>query len=208
MLSGNFIGGDIQQLLENAGFHGVSGGRFFTNAINTRTEGVDLVLQTGANLGSAGTLRFTGGYNHNYTHVTRIDSTPPELAAHQQVLFDRTQVGLTEVAQPHDNLRLSADYEFKRVGLVLSESRFGSVTSVASTPANDQTFAAKWITDLSLAYHFPNGLTVTGGADNVFDVFPDKIMAANSSGGIFVYSQFSPFGYNGSYYFLRLSVGL
>ena len=208
VLSGNFIGGDIQQLLENAGFNGVSGGRFFTNAINTRTEGVDLVLQTGASLGDAGTLRFTGGYNHNYTHVTKIDATPPELSAHQQVLFDRTQVGLTEVAQPHDNLRLSADYEVKGAGLVLSESRFGSVTSVATTPANDQTYSAKWITDVSLAYHFSNGLTVTGGADNVFNVFPDKILAQNSSGGIFVYSGFSPFGYNGAYYFLRLSVGL
>ncbi|HEY9517389.1 MAG TPA: TonB-dependent receptor [Gemmatimonadaceae bacterium] len=208
VLSGNFIGADIQQLLENAGFQGVTGGRFFTNAIDTRTEGVDLVLQTGANLGNAGTLRFTGGYNHNYTHVTKIDDTPPELSAHQQVLFDRTQVGLTEVAQPHDNLRLSADYEVKGVGVVLSEARYGSVTNVATTPANDQTYGAKWITDLSLAYHFSNGLTVTGGADNIFNVFPDKTIAANSSGGIFVYSGFSPFGYNGAFYFLRLSVGL
>lgn len=208
VLSGNFVGGDIQQLLDDAGFHGVSGGRFFTNAINTRTEGVDLVLQTGANLGNAGTLRFTGGYNHNYTHVTKIDDTPPELAAHQQVLFDRREVGLAEVAQPHDNLRLSADYEVKNVGVVLSESRYGSVTAISTDPANDQTYGAKWITDLSLAYHFSNGLTVTGGADNIFNVFPDQTIAANSSGGIFKYSGFSPFGYNGAFYYLRLSVGL
>jgi iron complex outermembrane receptor protein len=117
-------------------------------------------------------------------------------------------VGLAEVAQPHDNLRLSADYEVKSVGLVLSESRFGAVTAVSTDPANDQTYGAKWITDLSLAYHFKDGLTVTGGADNIFNVFPDQTIAANSSGGIFVYSGFSPFGYNGSFYYLRLSVGL
>ena len=208
VLSGNFVGGDIQQLLDDAGFHGVSGGRFFTNAIDTRTEGVDLVVQTGANMGDAGTLRFTGGYNHNYTHVTKIHDTPPELAEHQQVLFDRREVGLAEVAQPHDNLRLSADYEVKNVGVVLSESRYGSVTAISTDPANDQTYGAKWITDLSLAYHFSNGLTVTGGADNIFNVFPDQTIAANSSGGIFKYSGFSPFGYNGAFYYLRLSVGL
>src|SRR6185437_14978083 len=168
VLSGNFIGADIQQLLQDAGFAGVSGGRFFTNAINTRTEGLDLVLQTGASLGAAGTLRFTGGYNHNYTHVTHVDSTPPELAAHQQVLFDRTQFGLTEVAQPHDNLRLSADWDIRRFGMVLSESRYGSVTSIATTPSNDQTYSAKWITDLSLSWRFPSGLRFTAGADNVF----------------------------------------
>ena len=208
VLSGNFIGSDIQTLLENAGFHGVNGGRFFTNAINTRTEGVDVVLQAGKDLGYAGTLRFTGGYNHNYTHVTHVDATPPELAAHQAVLFDRTQKGLTEDAQPHDNLRLSGDWEHEKLGVVLSESRFGSVKATASTPANDQVYAAKWITDLSLSYHLPRELTVTGGVDNLFNVYPDRTIAANSSGGIFLYSGLSPFGYNGAFYFLRLSVGM
>ncbi|HEY7897438.1 MAG TPA: TonB-dependent receptor [Gemmatimonadaceae bacterium] len=207
VLSGNFIGSDIQALLQNAGFAGVNGGRFFTNAINTRTEGLDLVLQSGKDLGDAGTIRFTGGYNHNYTKVTHIDATPPQLAKYQASLFDRTEVGLTEVAQPHDNLRLSADYEVKRLSLVATESRYGSVTGVASTPANDQTYSAKWLTDLSASYHLPRGVTLTGGADNIFNVYPDKTKAANSSGGIFVYSGISPFGYDGAFYYARITVG-
>lgn len=207
VLSGNFIGADIQALLQNAGFAGVNGGRFFTNAIDTRTEGLDLVLQSGKDLGDAGTLRFTGGYNHNYTRVTHIDATPPQLAKYQASLFDRTEVGLTEVAQPHDNLRLSADYEVKKLSLVATESRYGAVTGVSSTAANDQTFAAKWLTDISASYHLPRGITLTGGADNIFNVYPDKITAANSSGGIFVYSGISPFGYDGAFYYGRITVG-
>lgn len=207
VLSGNFIGAAIQQLLTNAGFPGVQGGRFFTNAINTRTEGVDVVLQAGKDLGYAGTLRFTGGYNHNYTHVTHIDPTPPQLAAFQSVLFDRTQKGLTEVAQPHDNLRLSGNYQWKKFDAVLSESWYGSVTGVATSAANDQTYSAKWITDLALSYRLSNQLTVTGGADNLFNVYPDRTIAANSSGGIFLYSGLSPFGFNGAFYYLRFSVG-
>jgi iron complex outermembrane receptor protein len=206
VLSGNFIGNDIQALLQNAGFAGVNGGRFFTNAINTRTEGLDLVLQSGKDLGNAGTIRFTGGYNHNYTKVTHIDATPPALAAYQATLFDRTEVGLTEVAQPHDNLRLSADYEVKQWSVVATESRYGSVTGVSSTPANDQTYGAKWLTDLSASYHLPRGITLTGGADNIFNVYPDKTLAANSSGGIFVYSGISPFGYDGAFYYGRVTV--
>ncbi len=207
VLSGNFIGADIQALLQNAGFAGVNGGRFFTNAIDTRTEGLDLVLQSGKDLGDAGTIRFTGGYNHNYTHVTHVDSTPPQLAKYQASLFDRTQLGLTEVAQPHDNLRLSADYEVSRFSLVATESRYGSVTVLATTPANDQTFSAKWLTDLSLSYRLPHGITLTGGADNIFNVYPDKTIAANQSGGIFLYSGFSPFGYDGAFYYGRVTVG-
>ena len=208
VLSGNFIGPAIQTLLTNAGYPGVQGGRFFTNAINTRTEGVDVVLQAGKDLGYAGMLRFTGGYNHNYTHVTHIDPTPPQLAAFQSVLFDRTEVGLTTVAQPHDNLRLNADWQWKKVGVNLGESWYGSVTSVASTPANDQTYSAKWITDLSATYHLSGLLAVTGGADNLFNIYPDRTIAANSSGGIFLYSGLSPFGYDGAFYYLRFSVGM
>ena len=207
VLSGNFIGTAIQTLLTNAGFPGVQGGRFFTNAINTRTEGLDLVLQTGKDLGYAGMLRFTGGYNHNYTHVTHIDPTPPQLAAFQSVLFDRTEVGLTTVAQPHDNLRLNADWQWKKLGANLGESWYGSVTSIASTPANDQTYGARWITDLSLSYRLGQQLTVTGGADNLFNTYPDRTIAANSNGGIFLYSGLSPFGYDGAFYYLRFSVG-
>ncbi len=207
VLSGNFIGTAIQTLLTNAGYPGVQGGRFFTNAISTRTEGLDLVLQAGKDLGHAGVLRFTGGYNHNYTHVTHIDPTPPQLAAFQSVLFDRTQVGLTTVAQPHDNLRLNADWQWKKLGANVGESWYGAVTNIASTPTNDQTYRAKWITDLSLSYRLGDQLTVTGGADNLFNVYPDRTIAANSNGGIFLYSGLSPFGYDGAFYYLRFSVG-
>ncbi len=208
VLSGNFIGSAIQTLLTNAGYPGVQGGRFFTNAINTRTEGVDVVLQAGKDLGYRGTLRFTGGYNHNYTHVTHVDATPPQLAAFQAQLFDRSQKGLTEVAQPHDNLRLSGDWQWKKLGTVLSESWYGAVTGVSTNPANDQTYSAKWITDLALSYRLSQLLTVTGGADNLFNVYPDRTIAANSNGGIFLYSGLSPFGYDGAFYYLRFSVGM
>lgn len=208
VLSGNFIGTDIQTLLQNAGFTGVTGGRFFTNAIDTRTEGVDLVLQTGRDLGSAGALRFTGSYNHNYTDVTRIDSTPPQLAKYQAVLFDRTQLSLTQTAQPHDNLRLTGNYDFERLGAVLSEARFGSVTSLGLTPATDQTFGARWITDVSLSYRLPRSVTLTGGVDNLFNTYPDKVIPVNSTGGVFTYSGISPFGFNGAFYYARIAVGL
>ena len=208
VLSGNFTGAAIQTMLQNAGYTGVNGGRFFTNAVDTRTEGLDLVGQTGKSLGTAGTLRITGSYNHNYTHVTRIAKTPPQLAAYQAVLFDRTQVGLTEDAQPHDNFRLTGNWDYRAFGLVLSEARFGSVKSTASSPANDQVFGAKWITDVSASLGMRDRLRFTLGADNVFNTYPDKIVAQNSSGGIFVYSGLSPFGYNGAFYYARLSWGL
>ena len=78
-------------MFKNAGLNGVSGGRFFSNAIDTRSNGVDLVANYGVSLGSHSTLRFTSGYNHNVVKVTHVDSTPPPLKAFQSTLFGRVE---------------------------------------------------------------------------------------------------------------------
>jgi iron complex outermembrane recepter protein len=39
----------------------------------------------------------------------------------------------------------------------------------------------------------------------VFDVYPDKNIPVNSNAGIFPYSGISPFGFNGAYYYFRLT---
>jgi iron complex outermembrane receptor protein len=73
---------------------------------------------------------------------------------------------------------------------------------------NDQTFSAKWITDLDISYNLWGQVTVAAGASNIFDVYPDQNIAANSNSGIFIYSGISPFGFNGRYYYGRLSYRL
>ncbi len=104
------------------------------------------------------------------------------------------------------------------LGINLNNRRFGEVsvfgTAPPESPINtDQTFGAKWITDLDLSYQLRNGLTVAGGANNLFDVYPDPNFrrennADNSNTGIFVYNGISPFGFNGAFYYVRLSYGM
>ena len=38
---------------------------------------------------------------------------------------------------------------------------------------------------------------------NVFNVYPDKFNAANNTSGLAQYSSFSPFGFNGGFYYGR-----
>ncbi len=85
--------------------------------------------------------------------------------------------------------------------------RFGRVTTFGTTAANDQTFSAKSITDVNVSYRVFDQLTITAGADNVFDVYPERNIPANSNSGIFPYNGISPFGFNGAFYFLRLTYG-
>jgi iron complex outermembrane receptor protein len=214
VLSENFTGAAVQAKLAPLG---AAAARYFTNAIDTRTDGIDVVLNYGLSLDRLGFVRLTGGYNHNKTEVTRVSDTPPELGEQREALFGRTEEGRVEEGQPRDNVLLSANYEYRTTGFVLRTQRFGEVTSrnAPSSAANDQTFGAKWVTDVSASFRALDRVTLTIGADNVFDVYPDQndkpgsaTVSGNSNFGIFPYSQFSPFGFNGRFLFARFSYRL
>ena len=223
VFSENFTGADIQRLFEQSGLRGVTGGRFFTNAIDTRTRGLDVIANYGLTLGDRGTLRLTGGYNRNRNRVTRVIATPPQLGNRGEALFGRAERGRIEVGQPRDNVLLSALYDWRRLGVTLRTQRFGEVTSVnplsanPATQARDQVFGAKWVSDVSLNARLANRATLTIGADNVFDVYPDQNdqlgnpranFAGNSNFGIFPYSGLTPFGFNGRFVYTRVTLGL
>ena len=221
VFSENFIGAAIQSRLAAIGLTGVTGARYFTNAIDTHTRGVDIVANYGIDLQTNGLLRFTGGYNHNKTEVTDVIPTPPELTGFDEQLFGRAERGRIEEAQPRDNLLLSGTYTRGPLGGVIRAQRFGEVTNrqirVATNQPSDQTFSAKWITDLSASYRLLGRVTLAAGADNVFDVYPDEQndewnvatgFAGNSNFGMNPYSGISPFGFNGRYFWVKLTYGL
>ena len=168
VFSENFIGTAIQSRLAAIGLTGITGARYFTNAIDTRTRGVDVVVNYGIDMRSSGLLRFTGGYNHNKTEVTDVIPTPPELTGFDEQLFGRAERGRIEEAQPRDNLLLSGTYTRGPLGAVLRTQRFGEVTNrqirVASNQPSDQTFSAKWITDVSASYRLLGRVTLSAGA--------------------------------------------
>ena len=211
VLSENFVGPQIETYFASQG-RTVSGARFFTNAINTKSGGVDVVANYGLNFGSHGALKLTAGYNRNQTKVTHVDSTPPQLAGQQEVLFGKVERSRTEEGQPRSNLLASAQYDFARFGINLRGQRFGSVVTRSTNSSLDQTFSPKVITDVALSYRPLPRVTITTGADNVFDVYPDRNnqlgnpttgSSGNSNFGIFPYNQFSPFGFNGRFVYGR-----
>ena len=75
--------------------------------------------------------------------------------------------------------------------------------------ADAQTFGAKVVTDLSLSYAISKSLKATIGANNLFDIYPDKTTGGNTSAGYFLYSRTSQqFGFNGRFVFGRLALTL
>ncbi|MEP6621399.1 MAG: TonB-dependent receptor [bacterium] len=222
VLTDNFVGPAVQALFMTAGLTGATGGRYFTNAIDTRSNGVDLVANYGIKLANNSLLRLTSGYNHNTVSVTHVDSTPAKLAAFQESLFGRSERARIEKGNPRDNFFVSGNYSLGGLDINARTQRYGEVSLASPTASNatgtlDQTFSAKWISDLSVGFTVMSRYKLTVGADNIFDVYPDRNVnpgdpATGNGGlsnfGIFPYSGISPFGFNGRFVYSKLSVGL
>lgn len=209
VLSGNFTQAQVQPLL--APF-GATGARFFTNAIDTRTNGYDLVINHNRPL-LAGRLDLSAAYSNNKTDIVHIADTPPQLTGLGGVLYDRGEIRRTECGQPRDNVRAMEGYSQGPFNATVRESRYGRFCSATINPLDDQMYGATWLTDVDLSYKFSR-YTFAIGAENIFDAFPDKNLRAGTpsgsaqvgSAGVFAYPINSPFGMNGRFVYSRVNV--
>ena len=202
VLSANLTG-NIREFLEDRGIFGVTGGRYFTNAIDTRTRGVDVVGSYRWDL-AAGSFDLTAGYNYSKTEITRIAPNPPELESGGLNLerIDRAERGRIERGFPRDKLVLSGTWTTGDWSFNAGTTRYGSFQTTPNAAANDQTYGAKWIVDASATWHL-DGWSFTAGADNVFNEYPDENIFGNSTNGQFPYNSASPFGFNGAFMYVR-----
>ena len=205
VLSGNFTGPQITALL--APF-GANSARFFTNAIDTRTNGVDVTAAYRLPLGGSGDLRLHGSYNNTRTEIVGAVVTPPQLAGLELVLFDRIERRRLECGQPTDSLRLGADWRRRRWGATINSARYGEFCSFTASEAIDQTFTPKWLLDGEVSFDAAELVTFAVGGHNLFNVFPDRNITVNSFNGIQTFPSHSPFGMNGRMLYARLVVKL
>lgn len=202
VFTGNLTGAQVQPIL--APFN-VSGARFFTNAIDTETDGYDFVANHQRPFGG-GRLDLSAAYSYNKTDIVGTVATPPQLAGLQEVIFDRNERRRFECAQPRDNIRLLQQLQRGGFTGTLRQSRYGEFCSLNVAAVDDQTYDAKWIVDAELAYKWSQYVFAIG-AQNLFDEFPDENRPNTAQGfnGIFRYPSHSPFGMNGAFIYSRIS---
>ena len=200
ILSENLIGTAVTNFLATRGYPGVTGGRYFTNAVDTRTRGVDLVGSYKLELGP-GELELTGSYNHNKTTITSIAPNPVALTQGGLNLLriGHGEQGRITCGSPKDKFALGGNYKVSNWSFGATATRYGSFCSWQTNSASDQTFNPQWTLDISATYHLGERLDFTLGADNVTNSYPDEVLYANSTNGQYVYSTASPAGFNGAY---------
>ncbi|MGY1425656.1 TonB-dependent receptor plug domain-containing protein [Lysobacter sp. A289] len=204
VLSSNLTGDDVRDFLEARGIFGVTGGRYFTNAIDTRSRGIDFLGSYRWDL-AAGTLDVTAGYNYSKTEITRIAPNPPELETGGLDLdrLDRAEQGRIEKGFPRDKFVLNGTWNLGDWTLLAGTTRYGSFETTPNNADNDQTYDPKWLIDLAATYHLDRWSFTLGG-DNVLNEYPEQNIFGNSTSGQFPYSSASPFGFNGAYMYAKV----
>ncbi|WP_198575631.1 TonB-dependent receptor plug domain-containing protein [Caulobacter hibisci] len=176
---------------------------YFTNGFDTETKGIDAVASYRTEL-LDNPLILTLAYSYNKSEVTKSDP----VAIGPDRIYD------IEHITPKHRANLSASYEI--AGFMINAR--GNYYSKWSTNQDypGQTFGAKVTADLDISYTVAEKYTVTVGANNLFDEYPDKlaptvanpiyaITGSTADGQIYPRSG-GPFGMNGGFWYARLKV--
>nr|WP_288380283.1 TonB-dependent receptor [uncultured Massilia sp.] len=190
--------------LANRGVY-VGAARYFTNAVDTRTKGVDVVSTYRLNLAGGSRADLTLAYNHNDNDVERVAASPAVLSEQKLLLVDRQTVNRLTVGSPKDKLSLSGDYTQGAWGGRAAVTRYGKFTVPQNDASLDQTYDPQWVLDLSASVRFASQWRLTAGIDNVTNRYPAQVTSRSNLNvnGTQPYSVWAPNGFNGRYYYLK-----
>jgi iron complex outermembrane receptor protein len=230
--SSTLTGAPVAAILTPLGFSNLSSAQYFTNDVNTRTAGIDFVVDYDQPLGDAASLRLSATYAGNRTSITHIDANPAVLSgfgASFQLFGPLAQRQLTE-STPKDRIALAADLSAGRWHIHGVETRYGSYLEPV-TNTLDGHFDPKWITDLDVTFEVTPQFALSVGANNLFNIYPRRQLPAYilaqatdttltsapgykadpaaygiPTSGAYIYGTNSPFGLNGGFYYARAAV--
>ncbi len=198
----------------------------FTNGIDTRTRGADLTFNYDTDFGRFGHVAWLVAANYNDTTASNVRGGSVQLAG--QPLFDQTAVSYLTTASPKYVINVGGLWSIDRLSVNFREVVYGN----ASEYTQDQGFTDRVAhvspahvvyyqsstgviptTNVDVSYSALEHLTLSVGALNVFNRYPDKLnpellslyRAVASNSGVTQYPTWSPFGFNGGFYYLKAS---
>ena len=174
--------------------------RFFLNDFSTTTQGIDLISTL-----TVGRTMFSTIFNYTDTAVKNVESS----------VIDEFRINTLERGLPNTRWNFSINHRAERWSLMGRLNYFGQFwdsedgRNSVGLPGGPEaswlypTYSGKALLDLELGIPFGENTTLSVGAENLLNTYPDvNMFGANTVGN--QYGQFSPFGFNGAYYYVRV----
>lgn len=230
---------------------GATAAAFFANAIDTQTRGIEGVISQKLNFSK---FKLNNDFALTVSKTNRIgdihSSEKLKASGQESRYYSETSRVYLQESIPRFKASLINTVEFDKLSFLLKNVYFGKVTDPNTVDVNGNgqidaivingqaienehpVWGGKVITDLSVAYKFTKQISLTIGANNIFDIYPDlnygpvsakRPASVDASGNVvysanassvdlsnanqFVYSRnTSQFGQNGRYLFLRANL--
>ncbi|WP_262920636.1 TonB-dependent receptor [Hymenobacter sp. 5516J-16] len=166
--------------------------QFFTNAVNTRTQGLDLVASYRRPVGRGNFLAsLAANFNRNTIRSIDVPTAFAKLQSDDDLgnnYVDQRQLSLIETGNPKSKLILNTSYEVGKFNLLVRNVRYGQVSSYdfnfdpLAEGSYYLVFKPRLTTDLQLSYKPKQALQLTAGVNNLFNVQPNTIAEAARNG--------------------------
>ena len=186
---------DIEALLAEgvADASSFSSVRFLSNQQTLRTSGIDVVATTQVEFGG-GVSSFAVAANFNDVELSKFN---PEFTSENR----KNQI---EDGQPATRITATWNHRVNQINAMVRLRYYGEYYD---TPTNDAAAAyrpeAVAIWDAEISFHMNDGTTITGGMQNMTDVYPTENPNGNIAG--LLYGEQSPYGFNGGYIYGRIT---
>jgi iron complex outermembrane receptor protein len=200
----------VGRILTENGFTTIGGVQFPTNALDTKTDGIDLTGNLRVPTGN-GTLDLTAGANYTKNKIVRVGGLPPILqgtaTGYTGALDLLTTLAITK-ERPDWRGTLTANWSTGRFHVLGRGSYYGSGESAEFGGGVGEKFSGKALFDAEVGYRF-NQVNLSIGAKNLFDTYPSRLFDRNNNNDFtFPWAVTSPFGYNGRYLYVRTEMQL
>ena len=177
--------------------------RFFTNAFSTASQGIDLV-STFTPLALRGNTTISAVFNYTDTEVTD----------NEKGLLNDRRLAEFAYALPRTRWNIGLTQQVGRVSVLGRLNYFGgwydfdsgfAQSYLPSAGIAQGFFDGRPILDVEASIALGGGTTLAIGAQNALNTYPDESARAMSVGE--KYSEYTPWGFNGAYYYVRIGYG-
>ena len=176
--------------------------RFFLNDFSTTTQGIDLISTL-----VQGRTTISAIYNYTDTEVKNVESS----------VIDAFRIYTLERGLPNTRWSFSVNHDARRWNLMGRLNYFGQFwdsedgrnaadLGVVSESVMYPSYSGKALLDVELGIPIGENVAVAIGGENILNTYPD----VNQHGAFTVgnnYGQFSPFGFNGANFYVRVNYG-
>ncbi len=188
----------------------------FANGANTKTSGVEFVATfPSTNFSTLGRVDWSVSGDYSKTKIDKLLDASTVIKTSD--LFDVSATSVLEHSAPEYRVVGSALWTLGAWQVSLKESIYGS--SYTTSLGDDGVWytskiGTTGITDLDVSYKVTKDVKLSIGANNLLNTYPKKLntnllnsfIDANDNTGVDQYPTWSPYGFNGGYYYGKLSV--